>query len=455
MRRRLLAAILGTVALAVVLAGTGTYLLVRRQAVRAADTSLRAEVDSLAGLVTATGEAPSRVAQAKIVQGMRLEGISVLVRGPAGVVRGALPDGVDEADVPIAELEPGEARSGRSHGLNWASSTVEGTRGSVVTVVITRDAAPPRPPVGWFLLGGAIALVVSAAIAAWLSDSLTRPLRQAQAATVQIAGGDLTTRLPEPAPTDHEEVAELTRSINSMAAALAASRGLERQFLLSVSHDLRTPLTSIRGYADAIADGTAPEPTDAARIIGSEAERLARLVGDLLDLARLDAHAFRFEVRSVPVAEVVTETAEGFRPAAERAGVSLSIIEPSDPTDAMVDPDRLAQALANLLENALKHASGTVRVEAGGVAEGIAIWVGDDGPGIGPDDLPHVFERLYVTSRQPRRGVGGSGLGLAIVHELVSGMGGRAWVESPTGPGGGARFGIVVPKDEARSPSYS
>ena len=108
MRRRLLAAILGTVALAVVLAGTGTYLLVRRQAVRAADTSLRAEVDSLAGLVTATGEAPSRVAQAKIVQGMRLEGISVLVRGPAGVVRGALPDGVDEADVPVAELDLAE-----------------------------------------------------------------------------------------------------------------------------------------------------------------------------------------------------------------------------------------------------------------------------------------------------------------------------------------------------------
>jgi signal transduction histidine kinase len=132
-----------------------------------------------------------------------------------------------------------------------------------------------------------------------------------------------------------------------MAEALEASRGHERQFLMSVSHDLRTPLTSIRGYAEAITDGTAPVPADAARVIGTEAQRLARLVGDLLDLARLDADAFRFEHQVVPVGEVAYETGEGFRPAAEAAGIELQVTEPGPGTLARVDPDRLAQAVAN------------------------------------------------------------------------------------------------------------
>ncbi|MEZ5184027.1 MAG: HAMP domain-containing sensor histidine kinase [Acidimicrobiales bacterium] len=228
-------------------------------------------------------------------------------------------------------MVPGTTRSGRVGRLSWAASTVAGAKESIVTVVLTRRADPPRPPVGWFLVGGGIALLVGSAVAAWLADSLTRPLRNAQAATLRIAEGDLAIRLPAPAAGDHDEVAELTRSINSMASSLATSRGLERQFLLSVSHDLRTPLTSIRGYADAITDGTITDATDASRVISGEAQRLSRLVADLLDLARLDAHAFSFDLRPVPVAEVVTDAAEGFRPTAEEAGVALVVTEPRAP----------------------------------------------------------------------------------------------------------------------------
>lgn len=448
MRRRILFAILGTVVLALVLSGTGTYLLLRRESNRTTEASLRAEAESLAGLLDLASGARNRsFGQEKIVKGLRLEGIAVTAIGPAGTQRGELPDGVTTADVNPTTMVPGTTISGRSVGLAWAASTVAGPRGAILTVVITRKTEPPRVPLGWFLLAGGIALAVGAAVAAWLSDTLTRPLRHAQAATVRIAGGDLTTRLPEPDSTSHDEVADLTRSINAMAAGLAHSRGLERQFLMSVSHDLRTPLTSIRGYADAITDGTAPEPADAARVISSEAQRLSRLVGDLLDLARLDAHEFTLDLRPLSVAEVVTDTAEGFRPTAEAAGVHLTVTEPDRTVASLIDPDRLAQAIANLVENGLKYATSALIVETRVGAGGeVMVQVGDDGPGIAPAELAEVFERLYVTDRRPRRHVGGTGLGLAIVRELITGMGGRVWAESPSLPDGhGARFVISLP----------
>lgn len=447
MRRRLLAAILATVVLALVLSGTGTYLLVRRQAAIAVDESLRTEVEALAGLVSQSQQTRVPINQSKVVTGLRLEGISVLVIGPRGRLGGTLPEGVSVDDVPRSSMVPGTTRSGRNGRRSWAAATVEGANGSVVTVVITRESVPPRPPIGWFLVGGGIALIVGTAVAAWLADSLTRPLRHAQAATLRIAEGDLAIRLPEPRAGDHDEVAELTRSINSMASSLAISRGLERQFLLSVSHDLRTPLTSIRGYADAITDGTIGDPRDASKVISSEAQRLSRLVADLLDLARLDAHAFSFHLRAVPLAEVVTEAVEGFRPTAEEAGVALEVRDPLRPVTSVIDPDRLAQALANLLENGLKHAEAHLWVETvAGEAGDAVILVTDDGPGISATDLPHLFERLYVADRPPRRAVGGAGLGLAIVRELVLGMGGRVWVDSPAADDGrGARFAIALP----------
>ncbi|MFN8018372.1 MAG: HAMP domain-containing sensor histidine kinase [Acidimicrobiales bacterium] len=453
MRRRILLAILGTVALSLVLSGVGTYVLLRREANRNTEAALRAEVESLVGVVDVanTSRAPVLGTQ-KLLKGLRLEGISVVVVGPGGNLRGTLPDGVSTDDVSPATVVPGTTISGPRAGLYWAASTVDGPRGSTISVVITRRPEQPDAPVAWYLIAGGIALAVGAGVAAWLSDTLTRPLRNAQAATLQIAGGDLSTRLPEPSEGDHDEVAELTRAINHMAASMAQSRGLERQFLMSVSHDLRTPLTSIGGYADAIADGTASDPTAAAGVIAGEAQRLGRLVGDLLDLARLDAHEFSFALRPVPAAEVATETAEGLRPAAEAAGIALTVRDAGLGPPSLVDPDRLAQAVANLVENALKYATGNVWVDTHPGPDGsAAIHVTDDGPGIAPAELDQVFERLYTADRQPAPGrrVGGSGLGLAIVRQLVEGMGGSVRAESPAlgeGPTAcGARFVVSLP----------
>lgn len=447
-RRRLLLAILGTVALSLVLSGTGTYLLLRREAIRTTETSLRVEAESLVGLLDLANGSPNpAVGQQKIIKGLRLEGISVLTIGPGGVQRGELPEGVTADEVNPSTMVPGTTISGQRRQLLWAASTVQGPKGAILTVVITRDATPARAPLGWFLVAGAVALAVGAAVAAWLSDTLTRPLRHAQEATVRIAAGDLTAPLPEPPPTETDEVADLARAINQMAAQLAHSRGLERQFLMSVSHDLRTPLTSIRGYADAITDGTAAEPVDAARVISAEAQRLTRLVGDLLDLARLDAHEFSFQFQAMAVSDVATDVAEGLRPAAEEAGVELVVVEAPTVVASWVDPDRLAQAVANLVENGLKFARSRLWVETQVGAQGdVVVRVTDDGPGIAPHEVAHVFERLYVADRRPHRMVGGSGLGLAIVRQLVDGMGGRAWVESPAlADGTGARMVIALP----------
>lgn len=453
MRRRILLAIVSTVALALVLAGAGTYLLLGRQADRATESGLRAQAEGLSALLDLSRSAKlGAVRQQKVVSGLKLEGISVILVGPKGALRGELPPGVSPSDLPPTSLIEGQTLSGRHASIIWASASSPLARGGALAVVITRSSDRPRPPLGWFLVSGGLALAVGAAVAWGLSGDLTRPLRRAHDATRRIAAGDLTSRLPDPSATDRTEVADLTRSINDMAAALEHSRGLERQFLLSVSHDLRTPLTSIRGYAEAISDGTATDPVAAARVIGTEAQRLGRLVGDLLDLARLDADGFTFAFQVIPVAEVVTEVAEGFRPTAEAAEVALHLAPVVPGTTARIDPGRLGQCVANLMENGLRYATSQLWVEAQPGADGGAVvTVTDDGPGIAAADLPRVFERLYADERRPTRGpapgsAGGSGLGLAIVRELVAAMGGQVRAESPALPDGtGARFVLSLP----------
>jgi two-component system sensor histidine kinase BaeS len=211
---------------------------------------------------------------------------------------------------------------------------------------------------------------------------------------------------------------------------------------MSISHDLRTPLTSIRGWAEAIADG-ATDGRHAADVIGAEARRLERLVQDLLDLAKLDSHAFSLHLVATDVAEVVADTAESLRPSADDAGLSLEVQVPDGRVDALADPDRLAQVVANLVENAYKFARSRIRVAAGPVAGGALIGVEDDGPGIPAEDLPHVFERLHQSARTPARQAG-SGLGLAIVKELTDAMGATVRVDSPVGPDGGTRMVVAL-----------
>jgi signal transduction histidine kinase len=223
----------------------------------------------------------------------------------------------------------------------------------------------------------------------------------------------------------------LAESINTMGANLARARDQERQFLLSVSHELRTPLTSIRGYADAVLDGAIDDPRAAAAVISTEANRLERLVQDLLDLASLEADRFSFELRTIDAAVVVRQVVDGFQHRAADIGVDLTLAPGSEvPCPVWADSDRLGQILANLVENASSFATRQVTVGLAGGPDGAVLWVDDDGPGIPPEQLTVVFDRHFTTDRDTRR-TKGSGLGLAIVAELVAAMGADVHAESP------------------------
>lgn len=458
MTRRLTLTILGSILATLVLAGFGTLALARFGAKQATRDQLVDQTQALTTAIEGSGMnlsfAARRQQLALLVRALRLEGIGFAVLGPGGqpaLDAGGnglldLPDGVSSDDLHADRLLAGETVTGSHGSLVYAAAPAN--RGPVTVVVIATRAADTQlgPAFRWFLLAAAATLVVGALVAARLGRRLTEPLRAASSATSGIAQGDLGTRLPDPPGAAHDEVSDLARSINAMAAALERSQGLERQFLLSVSHDLRTPLTSIRGYAEAITDGAAPEPAAAARVILGEARRLERLVGDLLDLARLDARTFRLDLRDVDLLDVAGGTVDGFQPDAAAAGVHVRVEASAGAAGGVVvrgDPDRLAQVAANLVENALKFATTEVAVRVDSSEGWGWLVVGDDGAGIAPDDLPHVFERLYVASREPRRKETGSGLGLAIVRELVAAMGGHVTAQARAG--GGTDLVVALP----------
>jgi two-component system, OmpR family, sensor kinase len=283
-----------------------------------------------------------------------------------------------------------------------------------------------RPFLVDLLLAALIGVAFAAALSYALARSIVRPIRRVADATRSLAADERHEPLPREGS---RELASLAEAFNQMAEQLSTSREAERQFLLSVSHELKTPLTAIRGYAEGLADG-AFEADEAARTIGLEASRLERLVRDLLDLARMNRSEFAVRREPVDLAHVARESVLRHENAARQFGVALH----AEGTEAWVeaDLDRLLQVASNLVENALREtpAGGAVVVSA---AEGRLV-VSDTGPGIPSADLPHAFERFYLYDKIGKDHPVGSGLGLAIVKQLVSAMGGEVRVES--GPAG-------------------
>jgi signal transduction histidine kinase len=343
--------------------------------------------------------------------------------------------------------------SGRIGRLAWAALSfsppfpVAGLQ--TIVVVLTREApAGVGAAAEWFGLASLLTVIVALVAANRLGHRIARPLQQTEAVTRLIATGDLEARVPVTAQ-EWPELVSLANSVNQMAASLSRAQGTQRQFLMSVSHDLRTPLTSIRGFAEALSDGATTDVTYAAGVIGSSARRLERLVTDLLELAKLESGAFSLHSGALDLSDVVTQAAQAFEPAASALGLSIELETASNGSSGEVlcvaDPDRVGQVVANLVENALKYATSRVTVGTRRVSDGwLEAFVEDDGPGIPWADLERVFERLYQSRLSAGRELG-SGLGLAIVDELVKAMGGKVRAESPTGPNGGTRVVLVLP----------
>lgn len=460
MRRRFTIAIIGTVLATLVVAGLGTIAIAAARARHQSEEALREQAEATAAILdigaTAGASEENRLARVqrftRVRNALDLEDLSLIViraDGQVGVeLSDPLPDRLTVERLRTDALQRGETTSGSVGTKVWAAAPLDPAGTSTGVVVLTRPVDRALgPAVGWFVLASGIAIALAAAVAYRLAKQLTKPLRDATGATAQIAAGDLSVRLPV-AGGRRDEVGELSTSINQMAATLERSRRLEQHFLMSVSHDLRTPLTSIRGYSEAIADGTAPDPREAAAVILAESQRLERLVKDLLDLARLEARQFTLEIASIDVAELARRAVDGFGREATDAAVAIEVATPPQPVVLATDPDRLGQVLANLLENAVKFATSAIVVEVVDLTDRVRIDVIDDGPGIAADDLPHVFDRLYVARPRPVRATdattptSGSGLGLAIAHELVEAMGGTVEATAPAEGGTAIRLGL-------------
>jgi two-component system sensor histidine kinase BaeS len=279
-------------------------------------------------------------------------------------------------------------------------------------------------------VGAAFAAVLSYVLA----RSIARPIARAAAAARALADEGVQAPLAEEGP---RELVALARAFNETAAQLAASREAERNFLLSVSHELKTPLTAIRGYAEGLAEGAFP-PDEAERVILLEARRLERLVRDLLDLARMKRSEFAVGVEAVDLAEVARDAVARHEAAAREFGVTL--VAEGEDAWGEADQDRMLQIASNLVENALRETprdgSVTVRAEPG------RLVVADTGPGLEPADIPRAFDRFFLYDKYGRERPVGSGLGLAIVRELAVAMGGDVHVESE--PGAGATFVVSL-----------
>jgi signal transduction histidine kinase len=231
-----------------------------------------------------------------------------------------------------------------------------------------------------------------------------------------------------------------------MAGQLEAARARERDFLMSVGHDLRTPLTTIRGYAEAL-DGGRVDADDLERVaavLHTQTDRLSRLIEDFMLLARLEAREFTFRPERVDLAAHVKEIADGYLTRADAAYVRVEL-DLEDVGRVMVDPDRISQICGNLLDNAFRYTpeGGIVRVGLQRLDGQVRLAVEDSGPGITAEDLPRVFDRLYVAQRYRPIRPEGSGLGLSIVHELVEAMDGQVSVQSALGRG--SIFAVVLP----------
>tara|TARA_B100000959_G_C14994479_1_gene629563 strand:- start:7184 stop:7798 length:615 start_codon:yes stop_codon:yes gene_type:complete len=194
-------------------------------------------------------------------------------------------------------------------------------------------------------------------------------------------------------------------------------------------------MTSIQGYAEAIIDGATDNPRHAGEVILTESRRLDRLVSDLLELARLDAQHFTLMISEIDLTNEMKKSADGLRLLASKMGVDLVVTSPPNPLFINGDSDRVGQVIGNLLENAIRYADTKIVLSVRSADDNIELSVTDDGPGISEEDLPHVFERLYVSRHQPLERESGSGLGLAIVKELVTAMNGDVRIFSTVGSG--------------------
>jgi len=419
---------------------------------RANEASARRTLSRLADVAKATADQGVRAdaAQSRARRTLNAIGIGSATVTLTGTVRSDAPlarQALTSKDV--AGLLAGHGISGQRIARGHLVY-VEGrpTRaGGIVLVQRRSDAlALGQQAITRLLLALAAGVALAIALGVVVARRIARPLRDTAVATHALATGQRNVTAPVRGPA---EVAEVAAGVNALSVALEQSEARQREFLLSVSHDLRTPLTAICGYAESLAEGViAPDGAAAAgAVILTESQRLNRMVSDLLDLARLDARELDVEVVQVDLVELARATAPVWQMRCSSAGTDFRLELPGAAVSVQTDPARVRQVLDGLFDNAIRvtPAGAPIVLAVSGRSGVGVIEVRDGGPGLTEADIDVAFERAALYQRY--RGVRqvGTGLGLAIVHSLVTRLGGR--VEAGHAPEGGARFTVLLPRD--------
>lgn len=300
----------------------------------------------------------------------------------------------------------------------------------------------------WRFAGIALAaMLLSSIFSAWLGAMLSRPIRELAEGAREVGAGNLTHRIPAGSS---DELGELAGEFNRMADRLGELDRLKEEFLASVTHELRSPVTAIAGFADLLLGGSggalSERQRDWVESARRSAKRLSRMVNNVLDMAKLEAGRVEFAPEALPIGEVAREEADALMPLADERRVSLSV-EDGESRPAYADLDAVRQVLTNLIGNAIKFTpeGGRVLVQTGDEGDGaVVVRVADTGPGVPPESLPRLFSKFFQVGDTNRRAKAhGTGLGLAISKGLVEGQGGRIWAEN--GAKGGAVFAFTLP----------
>ncbi len=292
------------------------------------------------------------------------------------------------------------------------------------------------------LAGGAA--VLTAVIVSWfVSQRIVRPIRAVVDLSQRIASGHYEERLDA---RTGDELGELMTSFNQMASVLAESETTRRQLLADVTHELKTPLASIKGYMEGLQDNILPAIPETFQIVHREAARLQRLVEDLQELSRVESGQVPIQPQTLDPAQIVQVVVERMQPQFSDKNIALQVEIPPVLPSVRADHDRLEQILTNLLGNALQYSpsAGKVTVCLKPSDHMLDIAVRDTGIGLAPEDRERIFQRFYRVDKSRSRASGGSGIGLTITRYLVEAQGGRIWAESP-GPGQGSTFHFTLP----------